>query len=237
MSHSSEIVAKIQQLQNQETILYNDLEQTKSPSEVDDIVQRITEVSSLKDTLYNSLANDLHKSKTMFEDKSEQLELDIQSTQVIEQQIQQARKRAMKNANVHGNKARLVELGTYETERYRAHKSYLQKLLMFLAGLVVVIMLLRYNVIPSVLGSLLITLLIVGTIIMSIYQVYDMSQRSNMNYDQYTWGFDPAQASEDYQTVWEHDVGALRKLKSEATSGIQQAEQTTKSFIQSHSSQ
>lgn len=233
MSHSSDILGQIQKLQNQETILYDELEQSKSPSEVDEIIQRITEVSTLKDTLYATLANDLHKNKTMFEDKSEQLELDIQSTQVIEQQIQHARNRAMKNANVRGNKARLVELGTYETDRYRAHKSYLQWLLIFLFALVVVIMLLRYNVIPSIIGSSLITLIIVGTIIMSVYQIYDMSQRSNMNYEQYTWGFDPDQASKDYQTVWEHDVGALRKLKTEASTGIKEAARKTQSFIQS----
>lgn len=237
MSEPSDIVDQIQHLQTQETVLYDELEQAKTPAEIDQLIERIQQVSTLKDTLYHTLANDLQKNKSAIENKGNQLELDIQSTQVIEQQVQQAQNRALKNANIRGNKARLVELGTYETERYRVHKSYLQWLLMFLLALIVVIVLLRYNVIPSVMGSLLISIIIVATIIMSIYQLYDMSLRSNMNYDQYTWGFDPEQAGKDYQTVWEHDVGAFRKAKQEAETGINQGEQSAKSFIDSAESQ
>lgn len=237
MSEHSDILGQIQHLQNQETVLYDELEQSKTPSDIDQIITRIQHVSTLKDTLYHTLANDLQKNKSAIENKGNQLELDIQSTQVIEQQVEQARQRAMKNANVRGNKARLVELGTYETERYRVHKSYLQWLLMFLLALIVVIVLLRYNVIPSVMGSFLITVIIVATIIMSIYQLYDMSLRSNMNYDQYTWGFDPEQAGKDYQTVWEHNVDAIEKGETEAETGINEAEQSAKSFIHSAESQ
>lgn len=237
MSEHSDILGQIQHLQTQETILYDELEQAKTPAEIDQLITRIQQVSTLKETLYHTLANDLQKNKSAIENKGNQLELDIQSTQVIEQQVQQAKNRALKNANIRGNKARMVELGTYETERYRVHKSYLQWLLMFLLALIVVIVLLRYNVIPSVMGSLLISIIIVATIIMSIYQLYDMSLRSNMNYDQYTWGFDPEQAGKDYQTVWEHNVDAIEKGETEAETGINEAKQSATSFIHSAESE
>lgn len=232
MSSPSDILGKIQQLQNRETSLYNQLETSQNPVEVDKIIQEIMETSTLKDTLYHSLANDLEKGKMLVENKSEQLETDIQSTQAIEEQVEQARKRAMKNTHVSGNKARMVELGTYEVERYRVHKSYLQWLLIFLASLIVIVVLLRNNIIPSMVGTFLITAILFAVILLSIYQLYDMSRRSNMDYSKYNWNFDPAQASKDYQTVYDHDVTALHKLRGELQTGAQTAENYARSSIQ-----
>lgn len=214
---SSSIIEQIQSLQTQEVDLYNQLESAVLAGKTDktklnEIIEKINQVATLKETLYQNLAVDLKQGRDRISSVSDQLERDIEATQVIEQQVQEARQRASKNANIRGSKTRLIELGMYEAERYQVHKNYLWYLILFFVGLIAVIVLLRYNVIPSVIGSLLISLLIVGAIIMSIYQLYDMSQRSSLDYSKYNWGFDPAQASKNYETVWEHDKNALRTV-------------------------
>jgi len=236
MSNPDDIIQQIQLLQNQEIELYAELEKSVlagQSSSMDSIVEKIQQVSTLKRTLYDNLAVDLKKSRDTVGDMSKQLERDVHATNVIEKQVEQARQRAISNADVVGNKTRLIELGMYEAERYQVHKSYLLYLIMFLVGLIVVVVLLRFNVIPSMIGSMLITLLIVGAIIMSIYQLYDMSQRSNLDYSKYSWNFDKAEASKNYETVWEHDVNAMRQIgasiDSEVDSGASYISQHMKS--------
>lgn len=230
MADPENIVSQIQSLQTQETQLYNELEASathqSSPQQIDDILERIQQISSLKQTLYHNLSKDLMNSKQSIESISEQILTDVESTKVIERQVQEARARAMDRANVRGNKARMVEIGMYETERYQTHKAFLQWILMFIVALIVVVVLLKYNIIPSVVGSSLMTIIIVTMIIMSIMKLYDMYQRSNMDYSKYDWSFDKAQASDKYQTVWDHDVNAIRKGETELKAGLKSATQS-----------
>lgn len=237
MSNPDEIIQQIQLLQNQEIELYAELERSVlsgQSSSMNDVVEKIQQTSALKRTLYDNLAVDLKKGRDTVSQLSDQLERDIHATNVIEKQVEQARQRASSHANIVGNKTRLIEMGMYEAERYQVHKTYFIYLIMFLVGLIVVVVLLRFNVIPSMLGSMLITLLIVGAIIMSISQLYDMSQRSSLDYSKYNWQFDPAEASKNYETVWEHDVNSMRQIGRSIDTDIHSGAEYVSQHLNTH---
>lgn len=217
---ADKLLEQIQHLQQQELILYNELESesTSQPnvSEIDKIIDKIAHTATLRKTLYDKLASDLQQGKNNIQNLSKHIQDQVQSTKVIEKELKIARSKAEKHNHTKNNKLRMVELGTYEAERYRAHKNFIKILSLFLLGLVLTTILLRYNVIPSILGSTLIILIVVGAVIMSIYKLYDLSMRSNLKYNQYDWNFDRKQAESGYETVWQHDKKAFEKAKGEA---------------------
>jgi len=213
---------KIQELQSEELRLYNQLESQSignpDPAEISQIIKSIENTTSLRNTLYEKLQNDLKKSKQDVGHLSSYIQEQIDTTQVLEQQLEESRKRAQQIKSSKTDVLRMIELGKYEASRYNAHKNVIKLVIYAILAVIVVTLLLKYNVIPSVLGSGLITLIVAGSIIMIGMRVYDLSMRSNLDYNQYNWSFDRDEANKGYESVWQFDERAFEKAKQ----GIEQ---------------
>lgn len=223
-SVEKKIFDKIQELQSEELKLYNQLESQSvgnpDPTEISQTIKSIEKTTSLRNTLYEKLQNDLNNNKKNIGNLSSHLQDQANTTQVLEQQLQEAKKRADKIKSGKTDALRMIELGKYEASRYNAHKNLIKLIIYFILGIIVVTLLLKYNIIPSVLGSGLITLLVAVGLIMVGMKAYDLSNRSNLNYDQYNWGFDRDQANKGYESVWQFDERAFEKVEGEVEGEI-----------------
>lgn len=219
-SVEEKLFERIQELQDKELSLYQKLESlsTSSPNEteISSTIEEINQTTKLRDTLYEKLGSDLNKSANTVGSLSQHLQDQIETTNVIESQIQKARERAKQISQTKKDTNRMVQLGQYEAERYKAHKDFIKLMIYFLLGLLAVVALLRYNIIPSVLASGLITIIVVLALIIGAQRIYDLNSRSNLDYTKYDWNFDREQAN----SVWEHDVRAFERAEGEVEDEI-----------------
>lgn len=223
-SVEEKLFERIQELQEQERDLYEQLESqsTAKPDEkaIQEIISKINETTRTRNVLYDKLSSDLNKSATNINQLSSHLQDQIETTNVIEDQLQKARERAERIKETKHDTTRMVELGQYEAERYKAHKNFIKLMIYFLLGILFIVLLLKYNLIPSAMGSGLITIIIVGALIMGGQRIYDMSSRSNLDYNKYTWSFDRDEANKGYDSVWEHDKRAFEKAEGQIENQI-----------------
>lgn len=223
-SVEEKLFERIQELQDKELSLYQKLESlsTSSPneSEISSTIEEINQTTKLRDTLYEKLGSDLNKSANTVGSLSQHLQDQIETTNVVESQIQKARERAKQIKQTKKDTNRMVQLGQYEAERYKAHKNFIKLMIYFLLALLAVVALLRYNIIPSVLASGLITVIVVLALIMGGQRMYDLYSRSNLDYTKYDWNFDREQANKGYSSVWEHDVRAFERAEGEVEDEI-----------------
>jgi hypothetical protein len=224
LSIEEKLFERIKELQDKELSLYQRLESlsTSSPNEdeISSTIAEINQTTKLRDTLYEKLGSDLNKSADTVGSLSQHLQDQIETTNVIESQIQKARERAEQIRQTKKDTNRMVQLGQYEAARYKAHKDFIKLMIYFLLGLLAVVALLRYNIIPSILATGLITIIVVLALIMGAQKIYDLKSRSNLDYAKYDWNFDREQANKGYGTVWEHDDRALERAEGEVEDEI-----------------
>lgn len=223
-SVEEKLFERIQELQTKEMTLYGTLESlsTSNPdeSEISSTIEEINQTTQLRDTLYDKLSSDLNKSADTVGSLSQHLQDQIETTNVMERQLQKARERADQIKQTKKDTNRMVQLGQYEAERYKAHKDFIKLMIYFLLALLVVVVLLRYNIIHSVLASGLITLIVALALIMGGQRMYDLYSRSNLDYTKYDWSFDREEANKGYSSVWEHDVRAFEQAGDDISSYI-----------------
>lgn len=214
----------IQELQEKELTLYEKLERlsTSNPdeNEISSTIETINQTTKLRDTLYDKLSSDLNKSADTVGSLSQTLQDQIETTNVMENQLQKARERAEQIKQTKKDTNRMVQLGQYEAERYKAHKEFIKLMIYFLLTLLTIVVLLRYNIIHSALASGLITLIVALALIMGGQRMYDLYSRSNLDYTKYDWSFDREEANKGYSSVWEHDVRAIERAEDEISSYI-----------------
>jgi len=215
---------RIQELQDQERDLYNQLEteSTANPDEekIQEIIEKIDKLTKTRDVLYDKLSTDLNKSAENINNLSTHLQDQIETTNIVENQLQKARERAEQIKQTKRDTTRMVELGQYEAERYKAHKNLIKLMIYFLLGILSVVLLLKYNVIPSIMGSVLITIIMVVLLIVVGQRMYDLSTRSNLDYKKYDWGFDADEANRGMETVLQFDEGEVKKAEGEIENGM-----------------
>jgi len=107
--------------------------------------------------------------------------------EIVERELNRARKRIGLIHEQRGNKLRLVEINRYYGDKYQ-HHTYILKLITLVFALILVLTLLyNYGILPPIVYSAL--FLIIGSV--GVYQIiaqlYDAYARDNMYYQQYNW--------------------------------------------------
>lgn len=88
------------------------------------------------------------------------------------------------------NKIRLIQNNTYYGKYYQAQKKIMMTVVFITLPVLILIGLGNIGIIPSNLKALLIMIIIILGCISIGYQVIDLSNRDNMNFDEYNWRFD-----------------------------------------------
>ena len=175
-------------------------------------MKRISELTQMRVNLFNSLkdqytdaASDLNNSRRSLRDQ-------ILSVEVVEEELKQTKKNYATLLQNKNNKVRMVEIGTYQTERYNSHIDVLK--IISLTSLIVIVISILYHkdFIPGNVVSVLLVAIISIGVILTVRKIVDLVNRSNMVYDQYNWNTDHTELQPGYQGILQHDKIFFEKV-------------------------
>ena len=188
----------IRQLQQYEQELYSSLENPNlTTEEKQHIVTRINELSQMRMNLYTSLKNMYGNYQKNASVSESTLDQQMTAIEILEEELGRTRLRLNALDAEKQNKLRVVEINDYYGKRYQAHKKIAITVFILCIPIIILAVLANSGVLPPKLYATLVVIIIVCGFVYIGYQLIDMSNRSNMNWDEYTWRFDKENAPVD----------------------------------------
>jgi hypothetical protein len=192
---NQQVLDNISQLQTQEKQLYDSLDNVKlSPEEKKEIIIKINELSQMRLNMYSTIKDMYSFYNNNVSSSATALDQSVTAINILEDELNQAKRRMNLLEDEKFNKMRLVEINTYYGKRYSAHSTLMKTIVIMCIPLIILAVLANKGILhPKVYVFLSGIILIIGLVIVGL-QLIDMSNRSNMNWDEYNWYFDQTNA-------------------------------------------
>jgi hypothetical protein len=192
---NDQVIQNIKTLQTTEMNLYNSLDsQSLTTDQKKKIINQINEISQMRINLYNILKNNYSGYKENVSFSRNMLNDQLVSVDFIEDELNESKRRLNLIEEQKNNKIRLVEINTYYGKQYNAHKKIMQIIVIMCIPILILNILANKELIPSKLNILLNVIIIVLGLTIIGYNIIDISNRSNMNFDEYSWQFNKEEA-------------------------------------------
>lgn len=196
----------IKTLQQVELELYDTLEKnatsnTMTPEEKDQLIKKINEISQMRINLYATLKdiysffqNNVSSSRiTLTEQK---MAIDI-----VENELNESKRRLQLLEEEKYNKLRLVEINTYYGKQYDAHTSIMKIVVIMCIPILFFGILAKIGILPGNIAAILTAIVIMIGVIVIGKKILDIMNRDNMNFDEYDWNFNSKDAPTDNATT------------------------------------
>ena len=193
-----QVLNNISLLQNQEKQLYDSLNNVALSSEQkQQIINQINGISQMRMNMYSSM-RDMHSYYQQNVQASRSvLGQEVAALDILENQLNETKRRMNLLEDDKYNKLRLVEINTYFGKRYNAHSSLMQTIVIICFLVIITAVLANWGILSSNWYIFIVgTIIIIGIIILG-FQLVDMSNRDNMNWDEYNFYFDKQNAPSD----------------------------------------
>jgi len=195
--NNEKILTDIQMLQQIEQQLFNNLETNTSltPQQQQEIVEKMNQISNMRINLYQTLSGVNNFFENALSSSIGTLREQSVAIGIVENELNQAKKRLEALEQEKNNKIRLVEINDYYGDRYSEHSKLMKIIIFTLVPVIILAVLNNKEILPNVIYYvlLIIVCLIGGYFFWTTY--FSIISRDNMNYQEYDWGFDPATAT------------------------------------------
>ena len=196
-------INKIEQLQKTEQQLYDALSQNAervslgkkdvySTQDIQNITNQINSLSAARVNLYNTLA-ELYKSQVHL-GKEVKISLDQQTEtlQLLEKQLNKSKKELASLENEKLNQLKMIEITTYYSKQYDAQKRLMQMIAIYGVSLLICSFI-KYSPLTYLIA-------IIGGMLIAI-RIFNMSMRTNYDYDEIKWLFPPSLKGDDTHPI------------------------------------
>jgi hypothetical protein len=201
-----QIIRNIKDMQTTEMKLYTDLDNPQlTEVQRTNIINQINQIGETRSTLYNSLNNMASTYQQNVSTSQNTLQQQVFALDIVENELNEAKVRMKALENEKYNKLRLVEINTYYGKRFSAHKEIVKVVVYVCIFMLIIIILGKKEILPRNIYITLNGMIIVIGIIVIGKKVIDLSNRDNMNFDEYDWYFDKSQAPADTSTTSDSD--------------------------------
>ena len=195
---NQQVLDNISQLQIQEKQMYDSLDDvTLSSEQKQQIINKINEISQMRMNMYATMKDMYSYYQKNVSASSTTLGQEVVAIDVLENELNEAKKRLNLLQDQKYNKLRLVEINTYYGKRYNAHTRIMKIIVIMCIPLIILAFLANRGLLPSNLYIFLSGLVIIIGLVLLGLQIIDMSNRDNMNWDEYNWYFDRSNAPSD----------------------------------------
>ena len=193
-----QMVTNIRQLQTTEMQLYSSLDnQNLSADQRTTIINQINGIGQTRSTLYNSLNNMASSYQQNVSNSENTLDKQIFALEIVENELNEAKLRQQELEIDKYNKLRLVEINTYYGKRFAAHKEIVKVIVYVCILMLIIIILGKKGILPKNIYILLNVIVIATGVVIIGKKLIDLSNRDNMNFDEYAWYFDSSQVPSD----------------------------------------
>ena len=190
-----QVLNNITQLQTQEKDLYDSLEDASlSPEQKKQIIDKINQISQMRMNMYASMKDMYSNYQQGVSTSKSTLEQQMVAIDILEKELNDAKKRMNLLEDQKYNKLRLVQINTYYGKRYQAHIQLMKVIVIMCVPLIILAVLANKGILPLNIYVFLSGLVIVIGLVIIGLQIVDLSNRDNMNWDEYNWYFDQSTA-------------------------------------------
>ena len=187
-----QLLKSVQQLQDEQTNNISTFATSSDPTEKNQILGRMKQNETLQTQLLSSLGRvALVQTQEVDNRRNAAKELAI-LVELAEQERQDMRARVNAIQTTHSAKPRMIELNTYYGKRFMAQAGVMKIFIYMCLPVLVFAVLANMGLLPNYIAGFIIIAIIVVGIIQIYYAVHDINRRDKMNFDEYTWEFDPS---------------------------------------------
>lgn len=196
--NNEQIINDIQSLQQMEQKLFNNLESNPNLSvdEQKKIIEKMNQLSNMRINLYKTLSGVNKYFNTALNTSIGSLKEQAIAIQIVEDELNKAKKRLEILEEEKNNKIRLVEINTYFSDKYAEH-AQLMKIIIFTLIPIIILTILNNNyILPNMIYYILMIIVVfIGAYFFWI-RFASIATRDNMNYQEYAWSIKPNMVSE-----------------------------------------
>ena len=195
---NQQVLNNISQLQTQEKQLYDSLDDVSLTTEQkQQIINQINEISQMRLNMYASMKDMYSYYQKNVSASRSTLGQEVSAIDILENELNQSKKRINLIEDRKNDKLRLVEINTYFGKRYNAHANLMKTIVIICIPIIILAVLTNNGILPSSIYKLLVVIiLVIGSIFIGM-QIIDMSNRDDMNWDEYNWYFNKSKAPVD----------------------------------------
>jgi len=192
---NEQVIQNIKMLQSIEMKLYDSLEnKSLSMEQKKLIIDQINQISQMRKNLYASLKNSYSGFQQNVSFSRKMLNDQLVAVEFIENELNNSKKRLNLIEEQKNNKIRLVEINTYYGKQYSAHKEIMKIIVIMCIPILILNILANKGFIPSKINLFINVFIIVFGLVIIAYNIIDISNRDNMNFDEYNWYFKKSDA-------------------------------------------
>jgi hypothetical protein len=194
----SQTINSIKDMQTTEMKLYTSLDNPNlTTDERNNIINRINQIGETRATLYNSLNNMTSSYQQNMSSSQNTIQQQKFAIDIVENELNEAKVRMKLLEDQKNDKLRLVEINTYYGKRFGAHTEIVKIIIYVCIFMLITIILGKNGILPTNVYITLNGLIIVIGVIAIGKKILDLSNRDNMNFDEYDWYFDKSKAPTD----------------------------------------
>jgi len=154
------------------------------------LITDITQLSAIRSDLFNTLLMQAQNNLKVNTAMNSNLQ-DKQTIITLKENDLKARRDAMAEVNQKNENAlKMVDINVYYKKQYEARVKIMKYIVIICFLVIFFVVLMNLGWLPQEMVTVLVVIIIFGGAMYVGSLVYDMYQRSNINYDEYSWGFD-----------------------------------------------
>ena len=195
----------ISKIQDQQTELYsnlevlgasasNDISSEAVQKQIKEIFKNIENLNNVKNSIFESLLTSFQLNQSQLNASRFAYADSITALQIIEENLRNKQNILNDALAIRDNSERMVGINTYYTRRYEEHSKVLKYVILFCGIIILAIFFMKIGIINNTISSIIIIASLATGIIIIGGRVWDLSRRSNIDYDQYKFRFNPSDA-------------------------------------------
>jgi hypothetical protein len=194
-------LSDIQGLQTIEKGLFSNLEaglanNTLTSEQKDTLIGKINEISNMRINLYKNLNGMYGFFQKNMDSTRDTVEEQTEAIEIVERELNDAKRRLEIIQQENSNKIRLVEINTYYGDQYSDYANIMKLIVYFSVPILICIILANSGILPNI-PFLIITITITTIAVFYIgKQIITTFSRDTMNYSEFDWHTDKSKLPE-----------------------------------------
>ena len=202
-SNNQQLIDDIQSLQKMEQELFNNLEtnNTLTPEQQQKYIEKINQLSNMRINLYKTLSgvnvffqNALSSSVGTLKEQSTAIS-------IVENELNQSKRRLEALEAERNNKIRLVEINDYYSDKYAEHSQLMKIIIFTLVPVILLVIIKNTGLLPNFIYYILITIISFIGAYFFWRRYASIIMRDNMNYQEYDWQMNASSLPTSTSTV------------------------------------
>lgn len=189
---NDQTIANIKDLQSKEIDMFTDLQQgiannSLTIDEENSIVQQINDMSQIRINLYKNLNGQTGFYSDNITSSMGTMLQQEQALYIVENELNEAKRRLDLIEEDRNNKSRLVQINTYYGDRYTDYADMMKTIVLVCLPIIVLAYVSKLGFIPSYIYNILLIILVVFIVIYMWSKISYLNMHDNMNYQAYNW--------------------------------------------------